>query len=736
MSLNSTTHNIVPIVIITHDDTGVIIHENDAFKHHYNTHNETTLSALFPDFIEILEIGKTADYHDIKNDLWLRINSINTHHNDQDTITLSITDITDLIGEIKAADRVNDMKSNFLATMSHEIRTPMQSIYGLLEVMNESTADQDFLKMIATAKNSASGLLEILDDVLDLAKVDAGKMELDNFEIPLRTLARGLLEGLEIKVRNKDVILIDDIQSDIPFVIMGDPKRLRQVILNLVGNSIKFTENGSVTLKITTPDFDSNYPDNPFTLRFEIIDTGIGMTQEVADRLFKAFAQADNSTTREYGGTGLGLSISKKLIELMGGTIGVNSQKGAGSTFWFEFPTHKASEDVVVELPDLDGLSVLSLEDHPKGAQEIVNSLRSMGADIISTPDGAEALSLIKKQPFDVAIFDYGIPGDKNGLQLLKIAAKERPFMGLIMYTVHENMQIHYDLKTMGATYLAKPASRLGLGQAVKNAAKQYNKIDSNAPRRVLVAEDTESVRDVLSRQFKIIGIEADFVNDGQKAIERFDTEKYGLIITDLHMPHLDGYGLVQYFREHENKNYQKTPIIAMTADVQLAHRQAYMAHGFDECLLKPVSMGQLKRLFIRWGLISKDSEQKTEQPSQVLESSALDKDMVIRQMGAFDDNAIEMLNMFIEMTTPVIATLEQAFTDGDTKVIKEIAHSLKGAARSACLPDLGNSCDALQTHIENNSNENNGNIDAAMKDKIVIEFQRAKAEISTLKIQ
>ncbi len=732
MISNIHINELSPIVAISNDETYKIVFENDLFKTRYNANNETILSMIFPDLIDLLENNETVDYHDKVANKWVRIKSVKTNEtksdNNKDIIILSITDITDLVGQINAAGHLNDMKSNFLATMSHEIRTPMQSIYGLLEVMNESTADQDFLKMIATAKNSASGLLEILDDVLDLAKVDAGKMELDHFEIPLRTLARGLLEGLEIKVRHKDVTLIDDIQSDIPFVIMGDPKRLRQVILNLVGNSIKFTESGTVTLKITAPDFNANNPEHPFTLRFEIIDTGIGMEQNVAKRLFQAFSQADNTTTREYGGTGLGLSISKKLIELMGGTIGVNSEKGKGSTFWFEFPTQKASEDIIVELPDLDGLSVLSLEDHPKGAQEIVNSLRSMGADVISTPDGAEALSLIEKQPFDVAIFDYGIPGNKNGLQLLKIAAKERPFMGLIMYTVHESLQIQYDLKTMGATYLAKPASRLGLGQAVKNAAKHYNKIDHDTPRRVLVAEDTESVRDVLARQFKMIGIEADFVEDGQKAIDLFDIEKYGLIITDLHMPHLDGYGVAKYFREHKEKSHNNMPIIAMTADVQLAHRQAYMAHGFDECLLKPVSMGQLKRLFIRWGLLSEKAEAKTATLKTETKSFALDKKMVISQMGAFDDNAIEMLQMFIDMTEPMIAKLENAFTNKDISAIKEIAHSLKGAARSACLPDLGNACDLLQEHIEND-----GAIDSAMKDKIDLEFQRAKTEISSL---
>ena len=235
--------------------------------------------------------------------------------------------------KIAQADAVAEMKSNFLATMSHEIRTPMQTIFGLLELIADEKPSDKVTEMVGTAQGAAAGLLEILDDILDLAKMDADKMELDLFEVPVRLLVRGLLEALAVKVHGVDIELIDDIEKDVPFVVVGDPKRLRQIMMNLCGNALKFTHHGSVTVRVTTDTHHISAPEGGVGLRFEVVDTGIGMSEEVCARLFGSFVQADNSTSRQYGGTGLGLSISKKLVELMGGEIGVESAPGEGSTF-------------------------------------------------------------------------------------------------------------------------------------------------------------------------------------------------------------------------------------------------------------------------------------------------------------------------------------------------------------------------------------------------------------------
>jgi CheY-like chemotaxis protein/nitrogen-specific signal transduction histidine kinase len=642
----------------------------------------------------------------------------------------------------RAAAAAAEMKSNLLATMSHEIRTPMQAVFGFLELIGQEKLNAQVEEMINTAKTSASGLLEILDDVLDLAKLDADKMELDMFEVPVRMLARGTVEALSVKRHGRSVALLDDIEQGVPFVIRGDPKRLRQILINFMSNSLKFTKEGSVTLRVTTKaKVIKPVDDNGIVIRFEVIDTGMGMPPEVCNKLFQAFTQADNTTTRKFGGTGLGLSICKKLVTLMGGEIGVYSEVGKGSTFWFEIPTVAVSNaELSVKLPSLEGLAVLVVEDHPQGRKEIVSSLKSMGADVEACSFYQEGLDLIKRRPFDVAVIDQGLP-DGDGLELMREISNIRPFTGLVMYTVHDDYALQHAIRTLGATYLSKPASRLGLGEAVKGNAKQSVQALAG-PSRLLIAEDTDIVRNILKRQLESVGgVEVDFVTNGIEALEALKTGKYGILFTDLHMPEMDGYMLVREIREREaaDGRGEHFPIIVLTADVQMAQRQSYLKEGFDECLLKPVSLGQLRHLLVRWGLMTESQniaaiEEEKKQASSVqaagAEKPAIDLDAMKEQMGAVDAGTIEMVGMFCEMSKPLIERIRQSFDAKKAKDLEEAAHSLKGAARSACCLALGDIAAELQETAKDLDKS------APLIPAIEKEFERVVAQAAALSKQ
>ena len=348
-----------------------------------------------------------------------------------------------------------------------------------------------------------------------------------------------------------------------------------------------------------------------------------------------------------------------------------------------------------------------------------------------------------------MAVIDQGLP-DGLGIDLIRRVMEIRPHMGLVMYTVRDDIGLQHTLQALGVTYLTKPASRLGLGEAVRGAACKIASLRTDGPSRLLIAEDTESVRDILRRQLEKLGVEADFATNGREALEGIRSGRYGILFTDLHMPEIDGYALTETLRKEEAESNAMAgekgvrthfPIIVLTADVQMSQRQVYLRHGFDECLLKPVSLGHLQRLLTRWGLLHAP-EKGTPQPADAQTDStplaavadttqtlppAIDHQAMIEQMGAFDADAIEMLKMFVDMTAPLIEKISQTHAHNDFHALKEAAHSLKGAARSACCPLLGD----LAAQLQDDATDLKPCADIVAQ--IGPEFARVRAEVERL---
>lgn len=617
--------------------------------------------------------------------------------------------IKDLETAVAEADALAAEKANFLAMMSHEMRTPMQTVYGFLELIEQEKPSATVNDMVKIAKGSVDNLLDILDDILDFAKMDADKLDLEELEVPIRTLVGGVVEALQVKIQGKELVLKERVDKDVPSIIIGDPKRLRQVLMNLVGNALKFTEKGSVILHVTTQTRHlTSEQKKTQGIRVEVIDTGIGLSQDTMAKLFHPFQQADNSTARKFGGTGLGLSICKQLVRLMDGMIGVESREGEGSTFWFEFPTSEVHEYMAKPLPDLSGISVLSVEDHPKGALEIQKSLSSMGASVESVDNIKEALQLVRRRPFDVAVIDQGLP-DGLGIEMAREIISIRPYMGQIMYTVRDDFGLQHACQSLGIKYLGKPASRLVLGETVQDVSGNMN-MRPMTSRRILIAEDNASVRDVMMRQMKNLNVNADFVKNGKEAVEKFQSGQYGLLLTDLHMPEKDGYDLIQEIRNQEDlsDDLAHFPVIVMTADIQMNERRIYLQHGFDECLLKPVSMAQMRGLLYRWGVIDDDTRMRTafESEERALQNevkyedseyAAIDLKGLALQMGGDHNDAVQMMKAFVEMTADLIQEIQLSWDSKDMQAVRDSAHSLKGGARSACCVPLAIAADELQ---------------------------------------
>jgi two-component system, sensor histidine kinase and response regulator len=686
----------------------------------------------------------------------------------------------------QAAEAASQAKSQFLANMSHEIRTPMNGVLGMTDMLLDTPLTDVQRRFAETVRISGEALLAIINDILDFSKIEAGKLELETIDFDLRQIVEDVQELFAERAESKGLELLCRFHDGVPVALRGDPGRLRQILTNLVGNAVKFTEHGEVLVEVKRVDGTTEAHGSATAgclLHFAVTDTGIGIPAETQVRLFAAFTQADGSTTRKYGGTGLGLAIAKQLTQMMGGDIGVKSEPDKGATFWFTVrlePGTAHSEAASALHHDLSGLRVLVVEDNATNRAILLHQVGRWGMLNSAAEDGEQALSLLRAAaargvPYDLAITDMKMPR-MDGIALAQ-TIKADPAINrvrLVMLTsmVGQRGEAERARQAGILACLSKPVRQSDLYDCLVKAIAASHEAASSADSkhhagsvtlsrskaqfqgRVLLAEDNPINQDVALAMLQAFNCPVEVVENGREAVEALSQRHYDVVLMDCQMPEMDGFSATAEIRRQEKTSGRRLPIIALTANAMQGDREKCFLGGMDDYLCKPFKQDQLRAILERWlpetpveGEASDAAKESISGPRLAAsippqsDESSLIVDNAIAQASPIDNIAIDniralgkpnllekLIMMFFSDAPKLLESMQQAAEQGDATTLASAAHRLKSSSANLGAVKLA----ALCVQTEMLGRENRAHQAHTLLSEMSAEFQSVRLALET----